>query len=45
VTCGIQVTAGVFILVAALVWFVPPCRKFAWSTLLVGLGLLILSKL
>jgi hypothetical protein len=45
-TCGIQVTAGVFILVATLGWFVPPWRKYAWwSTLLVGLGLLILSRL
>jgi len=45
-TCGIQVAAGVFILVAALGWFVPPWRKFAWwSNLLIGLGLLILSRL
>jgi len=44
-TCGIQVAAGVFIPVATLGWFVPPCRKFAWGTLLVGLGLLILSRL
>ncbi len=45
-TCGIQVAAGVFILVAALGWFVPPWCKFAWwSTLLIGLGLLILSRL
>ena len=45
-TCGIQVAAGVFILVAALGWFVPPWRKYAWgSNLLVGLGLLILSRL
>jgi len=45
-TCGIQVAAGVFILVASLGWFVPPWRKYAWwSTLLVGLGLLILSRL
>ena len=45
-SCGIQVTAGVFILVAALGWFVPPWCKFAWwSTLLIGLGLLILSRL
>jgi len=45
-TCGIQLAAGVFILVAALGWFVPPWRKFAWwSNLLIGLGLLILSRL
>ena len=44
-TCGIQVAAGVFILVAMLGWFVPPWRKYAWGTLLVGLGLLILSRL
>ena len=45
-TCGIQVAAGVFILVAALGWFVPPWRKYAWwRSLLVRLGLLILSRL
>lgn len=44
-TCGIQVTAGFFILVAMLGWFVPPWRKYTWWSALLGLGLVILSRL